>query len=104
MEEYIQHITYIMDLLKTYDHFNIQIVKRPTEDQYTIYAREELGVIVAKTSMPAIILAINESNMTAAFWDFLKDIIGEKNYENPNNESVFNFLQAYIKNLHDEGK
>jgi hypothetical protein len=100
-EEYIRHLTHIIELLKTYERFHIQLVKRPTEDRYMVYAREELGVIVAKTSQPPVVLAINESNMTAAFWDFLKDIIGEKDYDNPNNGVSVSCLQSYIEKLKD---
>lgn len=101
-EEYIRHLTHIIELLKTYERFHIQLVKRPTEDRYMVYAREELGVIVAKTSQPPVVFAINESNMTAAFWDFLTNIIGEKDYENPDNGAVINYLQEYLKKLDDE--
>ena len=30
--------------------------------------------------------AINETNLTAAFWDFLRDTIGDKEYQNPSNK------------------
>lgn len=101
-EEYKCHLTHIIELLKTYERFHIHAVKRPAEDRYMVYAREELGVIVAKTSQPPVVLAINESNMTAAFWDFLRDIIGENDYENPNNEAMINYLQAYLRKLDDK--
>jgi hypothetical protein len=51
-----------------------------------VYAKEDLGAIVAKTSTPPVALAMNKSNMTAAFWDFLTSLISENAYCNPNNE------------------
>lgn len=101
-DEYIRHLTHIIELLKNYESFHVQIPKRDTEYRYTVYAREELGVIVTKTSLPPVVLAFNESNMVAAFWDFLKDIIGDKHYENPDNEAAIQYLQSYIHNLDNE--
>ena len=64
-----------------------------------VYAREDLGAIVAKTSLPPVALAMNEDNMTAAFWDFLMSIVGKKNYDNPNNNGAANKLRSYIRQI-----
>ena len=70
-EEYIQHLEHITFLLEIYENFHIKLVSGMSESNYLIYAKEDLGVITAKTSIPPVVLAVNEINLTAAFWDFL---------------------------------
>ena len=98
-QEFVRHLEHITELLKTRENFRVHLIRRPTEDRYMVYAREELGVIVAKTSQPPVVLAMNESNMTAAFWDFLKSIIGDKAYENPDKQAVISRLQNFLRQL-----
>ena len=38
----------------------------------SVHVKEEVGVVVAKLHEPFIMFAINESNMTAAFWDYME--------------------------------
>jgi hypothetical protein len=72
------------------------LIGKPAEDRYMVYAREELGVIVAKTSQPPVVLAMSEGNMTVTFWDFLKSMIEEKAYENPDKEKTIAGLREYL--------
>ncbi len=97
--EYILHLENIVALLKEYFNFHVCLITKETDTRYMVYSKEELGVIIAKTSTPSVILAINEENMTAAFWDFLKDFAGEKAYNSPNNNKMIKMLSDYIKQL-----
>jgi hypothetical protein len=67
-----------------------------------VYAREELGVIVAKTSQLPVVLAMSEGNMTAAFWDFLKGMVGERAYTAADKEEAINLLGNYLQKLRAE--
>jgi hypothetical protein len=98
-EEYIEHIANIIELLQAHENFRVKVIKKPPDDRYAIYVREEIGVIITKTSGPPIAIAINESNMTSAFWDFLKDIIGESYYDQSDNEVAIKHLRSYIKSF-----
>ena len=97
--EYAAHLAHLVELLAAHAGLHVHILKGKTEDRYMVYAREELGVVVAKTSQPPVMLAINEGNMTAAFWDFLRNSIGERAYENPDNEAVIRCLREYLQTL-----
>ena len=98
-EEYVGHLEHLAFLLNTYENFHIKLVEDISESSYMIYVKDERGVIIAKTSAPPIILAVNETNLTAACWDFLRDIIGEKNYQNPNKARETKRLKEYIKRI-----
>lgn len=64
-----------------------------------LYAKEEVGAIVAKTSAPAITFAINETNMTAAFWDYLRVYINSLAEPQLNKKVVIRRLQSLIEQL-----
>ncbi len=98
-EEYILHLEHLVFLLKNYDKFHVYLTVNIAEELYMVYAKEDLGVIVAKTSAPPVVLAINENNMTAAFWDFLKSMICEKDFHEPNNAETIKKLTEYIQLL-----
>jgi len=98
-EAYILHLENIVRLLNTHENFHIYMMNEPGESRYMVYAKEDVGSIVAKTSTPPVALGINENNMTAAFWDFLMNIIGEKAYRFPDNRETAERLADYIERL-----
>jgi hypothetical protein len=102
--EYAEHLENIIRLLSSRENFRVHLIKRPVEDRYMVYAREETGVIVAKTSQPPVVLYMDEANMTAAFWDFLINIIGEweATDENYDRKSVIDRLTAFLDQLKQE--
>ena len=73
--EYIAHLKNTILYLQKYDHYNIKITTKSKHDHFILYVKEDLGAIVIKQNAPHAIFAINEINMTAAFWDYLKDEI-----------------------------
>ena len=101
-DEYILHLENIINLLETYSNFHVHLLTDASEDRYMIYERENIGVIVGKTTVPPIVLAINETNMAAAFGDFLKNIIGGHGVESNSNADTAKQLDDYIKSLKEE--
>ncbi|MEA4933500.1 MAG: hypothetical protein VB071_08000 [Lawsonibacter sp.] len=99
LEEYILHLEHLQSLLTHYDHFHLHLVKDEAPINYMVYAREALGAIVGKTSAPSVALAINETNLATAFWDYLKSMLGEKACQRPNNEESAKKLSDYIRQL-----
>lgn len=98
-EEYIKHLEHILELLKTRENFHVFLTEEELESRYMVYTRENSGTIVAKTSAPAVILGIKESNLSTAFWDYLTHLIGDEKYRNPNDEESVKKLEAYINRL-----
>jgi len=62
--------------------------------------KEDIGVIASMTSQPPVVLAINEGNLTASFWDFLKSLIGDKTYMQPGKAATIATIKEYINMLH----
>ncbi|HRW11848.1 MAG TPA: hypothetical protein P5549_01850, partial [Syntrophomonas sp.] len=63
---------------------------------YRLYVKEELGAIIIKTTPPYIIFAINESNLTAAFWDYLTLLHNETRMDK---KTVIKQLQKIVNAL-----
>lgn len=102
-KEFATHLDNVIKLLETYENYHVHLIDRRNEDHSMVYAREELGVLVAKTSQPPVVLAMSEGNMTAAFWDFLKGMVGEKAYGNPDNQAAIASLRQYVQSLKAAG-
>jgi len=99
LETYLSHLENIQHLMNTYQNFNVYLTKKPIESRYMVYVKEDLGAVVAKSSMTPIAFALNESNLTAGFWDYLISLIGEKAYRYPNRKDNSDKLNAYIHRL-----
>lgn len=98
MDEYILHLENVLDLLKGNENYHVHLIPEETSE-YMVFVKEEIGAIVAKTSAPPIVLVIKETNLVSAFWDFLNNMISEKEERHPDNDSSAKKLQAYIKKL-----
>ena len=100
--EYAAHLEQVIALLASYENYRVVLIDRPAEDRFTVYAREELGVIVAKASQPPMVLAISEGNMVAAFWDYLKSMAGEKAWTAADRGAALERLENYVRKLRAE--
>jgi len=100
-EEFLLHLEHLVFLLRRFEHFHVCLTKAAADERYIIYAKEDLGVIVAKTSDPPIVLAMREGNMNAAFWDFLQNTLREKSCCERDRGRVLEKLEEYIGKLRD---
>lgn len=99
-EEYVKHLEHIAYLLEEHKNFHIKMIEGVIDSAYTVYAKDDIGAIVAKTSSPPIILAINEKNLSSAFWDYLASTMGEWDYHHPNDKEELKKLKEYISRIH----
>ncbi|NLV20851.1 MAG: transcriptional regulator [Syntrophomonadaceae bacterium] len=95
-EEFKLHLENIIQLLQRYDNYQFCINKENRHYEYRLYVKEDLGAIIIKTSQPYIVFAINESNMTAAFWDYLSLIYKENQADK---KAVIKQLQKIVDEL-----
>lgn len=98
-DELILHLENMIMLLKTYPNYHVYIDTMNKNEGFMLYAKEDVGVIIAKTSAPAITFAINESNMTASFWDYLNGIIYRIREFQFDDNSTIQRLQSLIEQL-----
>lgn len=98
-DEYVQHLQNIIFLLHKYANFNICIARDTKPTGYLTYVKEDVGVLAAKTTAPAVIVALNESNLTAAFGDFLNSQITK--VATSKTQTIANLEAVIIKLKHD---
>ncbi len=96
-DEYILHIHNIISLLKNHDNYRICFSAGKTPAGYMLYSKESVGALVAKTSSPAVIFAINESNLTTAFWDYINTMTG--GFEHFNRTETIEKLESIVKQI-----
>lgn len=97
--EYLRHLQNIIRLLETSENYNACLIQGPVEDRYMVYVKEEKGAIVAKTSLPPVMLAMSESNMTASFWDFLSALSGKSVLNKHDKNKTLQQLNEYSARL-----
>jgi transcriptional regulator with XRE-family HTH domain len=95
-EELVEHLENILRISKKYDNYNLIINPEKSDKELSLYCKEDVGVIASKKEPPFMIFAINESNMTAAFWDFLKGNIENKKYHK---KDSIKKLSEYIRKI-----
>lgn len=66
-----------------------------------VYIREDVGVLVGKTMPPSVIFAINESNMTSAFWDYMTHLIKKVPPGKRDRQQTINQLEAMVARLEE---
>lgn len=69
-DEYRIHLKNIIKLLQDCKNYHVYLAEDKVPASSMIYVKEGVGVLVGKTTLPSVIFALNESNITAAFWDY----------------------------------
>ncbi len=83
-QEFKEHLENVIRMLKTHKNYHVHLINDKQPDGSMVYVKEGVGVLVGKTTPPSVFFAINESNMTAAFWDYI-NIHPLANTENKSN-------------------
>lgn len=69
-EQYWEHIEHLKQLEKHYKNLTVTFRNDISKDML-LYAKDEIGVIMAKADKPVTAFVINERNMVNALWDYL---------------------------------
>ena len=77
-DEYRMHLKHVLHLLQYYENYHVAIEKTPYDLGYSLYAKENTGVMVIKNAPPLVVLSVAENNLAIGFWDFLMEL-GQKN-------------------------
>ncbi|MEW6624757.1 MAG: transcriptional regulator [Bacillota bacterium] len=99
--EISKHIQNIIRLLQTFDNYNVYLANNQDLAGCMLYVKEDVGVLIGKTSIPSVIFAINESNMTAAFWDYMNIMINKAPKGEIQRKRTIARLEAVLKKLKD---
>lgn len=98
-EEFRGHLQNVVQLLQTFNNYNVYLTSRGEMAGFMLYVKEDVGVLVAKTSPPSVIFAINESNMTAAFWDYINLLTDKTVKRKVNKKQTIAELKAVVDKL-----
>lgn len=76
--EFLLHLENIIRLLKNCANYHVHLAGAGQLAGSMLYVKEDVGVLVGKTALPPVVFAINEANLTAAFWDYMQGLLGDK--------------------------
>jgi hypothetical protein len=93
VEDFRHHIGNIITMMETYKNYTVHIEDDPEDVKCVIMAKENLGVLVAKPIKPSVFLAINESNLTSALWDYLNDKVRKPRYTTDSRKATIERLR-----------
>jgi hypothetical protein len=96
LDEYRKHLQSVIYFLENFENYHVSLINRQTAPGYEIFVKEDLGVILLKTDSPQLAFAISESNMTAAFWDYLNILFHESN---SSRREVLHQLKQTVKSM-----
>lgn len=99
VDEYKKHLQNIITLLKEHSNYNVIINNTIEIKTFSLYLKENLGVIIAKLIDTPITFAISESNMVASFWDYIVSKCTNIKKEEKNKDKVIEKLQHLIDQL-----
>jgi hypothetical protein len=99
--EYSRHLANIIRLLKQHDNFHVHLVSKKPLEGSIVYVREGVGVLVGKTMPPSVVFAINESNMTAAFWDYMSHLTDGRPLNKKHRQDTITKLEAIVARLEE---
>lgn len=95
-DEFKCHLENLVFLLENFKNYHISFEYGEKYQGYMLYAKEDVGVIVAKTSSPSAIIGIDESNITAAFWDYLSQEIDISDIKRKNKDITISKIKRLI--------
>ncbi|NLX02744.1 MAG: transcriptional regulator [Syntrophomonadaceae bacterium] len=100
-KEFSKHLQHVVKLLQTFDTYNVHLVPASKIDGCSVYCKEDVGVIIEKSTPPAITFAINESNMNAAFWDYMRLMLGKQPRDKTQRSITIDTINTIAETLKD---
>ena len=101
--EFHRHLLNIIRLLKTCDNYHVHVAETLKLGGSLVYVKENVGVLVGNIESPPVVFAINEANMTAAFWDYLQALLPDHRAETARRTQTIAELEALASQLAAEG-
>jgi len=100
-KEFSKHLQNIIKLLQTFDTYNVHLIPTSQIDGCSVYCKEDVGVIIEKSTPPAITFAINESNMNAAFWDYMRLMLNKQPRDKTQRSITIDTINTIAETLKD---
>lgn len=98
-QEYSQHLQNLIQLLKTQVNYQLYLVNDKHLEGSVIYVKEDVGVLVVKTTPPSTVFAINNIPLTAAFWDYMHMLFQKMPKGKIDRNYTIAELESFVYNL-----
>ncbi|NLV36102.1 MAG: transcriptional regulator [Clostridiaceae bacterium] len=100
LKEFRAHLQSIVRLLQTYDNYTVHLLAS-SELEGMIYAKEDVGVLFGRITQPSVLFATNESNMTSAFWEYMRIALFKSPKNTDQRKTTIDALNKIVEALID---
>lgn len=97
LDEYLEHLAHIIHLLETVPKYQVMLSDSNIVGNFSLYVKENVGTIVAKSSPSSVVFALNEGYLTGAFWDYLRVKVNRLEHSHSDRAQVILTLKNYIQ-------
>ncbi len=100
-KEYACHLRQTVDRLERYPNYHLVLLDRLPLPAVIIYTKPGNLALLIKAAHPFVVMEVAESNMLAAFAEYLKQIACGAPHQNAEKESVINTINRFIVQLEE---
>ncbi|MDR7871023.1 MAG: hypothetical protein RIN55_09205 [Tissierellaceae bacterium] len=99
IDEYKLHLENIINLLTSLDNYHLHLYEEKCSQDYSFYIKEGIGMFMWSQSNPNVAIKVEENNIVAAFWDYIKFELNIDQIEVKNKIKTINRLKNIINEL-----
>lgn len=92
-DQFLLHLENVVTNLEKHKNYNV-VLNTGRDEDLVLYGKEDSGIVVAKYGPPSAVFAMNEPNMSAAFWDYLNRLAEKAMIKDK--KEVISYLKEYI--------
>ncbi|MEN3008372.1 hypothetical protein [Pseudothermotoga sp.] len=98
-DEYVEHLASTIEFIKKYENYGFYLSQRNVTSNVLVSVKDQTGVIVIKKDSPIRLFAINQPDMTNAFYCYAEDFIHRLPQQCKDRSCVIEQLELVLKEL-----
>lgn len=98
-DEYAEHLAHTLEFVKKYENYRLYLSQKSITSNVHVFVKDQTGVIVFKKDSPIRLFAINQPDMTNAFYCYAEDFVYRLPKQYKDRSHVIELLESLLKEL-----
>lgn len=98
-DEYAEHLAHTLEFIKKYENYRFYLSQKSITSNVHVSVKDQTGVIVFKKDSPIRLFAINQPDMTNAFYCYAEDFVYRLPKQYKDRSHVIELLESILKEL-----
>lgn len=98
-DEYAEHLAHTLEFVKKYENYRFYLSQRAITSNVHVSVKDQTGVIVFKKDSPIRLFAINQPDMTNAFYCYAEDFVYRLPKQYKDRSHVIELLESFLEEL-----